>query len=50
MTKNDMLEAICKFHADTSRTQQETADGLAEASELAGELLHALVEDMSDAS
>lgn len=42
MTKEDLIKAINEFFADTSRSKEETAEGLEEAIEHAENLIEAL--------
>ena len=42
MTKENLLDAIQKFFGDTSRSADETKDGLEEAAELAEELANSI--------
>ena len=46
MTKDELLKAIRDFCEDTSRSREETLEGLDEASELATELFNAIQEEI----
>ena len=50
MTKQELIQAIHNFHADTSRSQAQTREGLEEAASLIDLLMDALDEDAENDS